>query len=47
MKGKRALVLGLALVAAVVAAFLAKNLVSKKEVKVVTKAPERTVQVPW
>ena len=45
MKGKRALVLGLALVAAVVAAFLAKNLVSKKEVKVVTKAPERTVQV--
>ncbi|MEM7425005.1 MAG: Flp pilus assembly protein CpaB [Pseudomonadota bacterium] len=45
MKGKRALVLGLALVAAVVAAFLAKNLVSKKEVKVVTKAAEKTVQV--
>ncbi len=45
MNGKRIVVLGLAAGAAVLAAFLAKNLVAEKEVKVVTKAAEKTVQV--
>ncbi len=45
MNGKRIAVLGLAAGAAVLAAFLAKNLVAEKEVKVVTKAAEKTVQV--
>ncbi len=45
MNGKRILVLGLAAGAAILAAFLAKNLVAKKEVKVVTKAAEQTVKV--
>ncbi len=45
MNGKRIVVLGLAAGAAILAAFLAKNLVAKKEVKVVTKAAEQTVKV--
>lgn len=45
MNGKRIVVLGLAAGAAVLAAFLAKNLVAKKEVKTVMKAAEKTVQV--
>ncbi|MEM1199586.1 MAG: Flp pilus assembly protein CpaB [Pseudomonadota bacterium] len=45
MNGKRIVVLGLAAGAAILAAFLAKNLVAEKEVKVVTKAAEQTVKV--
>lgn len=45
MEIKRVAVLGLALGAAVTAAFLAKNVLSSKEVKVVEKAVEQTVRV--
>ncbi len=45
MNGKRIVVLGLAAGAAILAAFLAKNLVAEKEVRTVTKPAEKTVQV--